>query len=56
MEPVELGLIAIVAGGPTIIDLIFQYFIHRHLESGRPPCRTCALRAATNQLEDIEGD
>ena len=54
MNPSELTLIAIVAGGPTILDIIFQYFIHRHMENGRPPCSTCALRSATSKLDNIE--
>lgn len=54
MELAELLLIALIGGGPTIIDLFFQYGIHRHIEKGRPPCRTCALRAVISELDDIE--
>lgn len=54
MEISELLLVAAIAISPTIVDLLFQYGIHRHMEEGRPPCKNCALRAALDSLENLE--
>lgn len=57
MEPMDLALIAIVSTiGPAILDSLLQYIIHRHMENGRPPCKTCALKVVTSKLDNVERD